>query len=103
MHDGEADGSKSLFHQLGGGLYQLLIRLAPGIHIDPHLIPGLAAQQLIAGHAQGLSLQIPERNVDTGHRRLGDGAAEMQVPGQGIPDPLNAHGVLAHQQLFHLF
>ena len=85
--------------RLGGhtALDQLLFGLAKDVVVDPRLVADLASQQLVAGHAEVLAGDVPERDVDGAQRAHDRRAAKVRPAVQVVPVMLDAQRILPDQ------
>ena len=69
------------------------------VRVEDHLVPHLAAQQIIDRHAQRLALDVPQGDVDgrDGGREDALGREEA-APEEHLPDVFGSHRVLADEQ-----
>ena len=65
--------------------------------VDPRLVAGLAAEQLVDRHAEVLARDVPERDVDGAERAHDRRAAEVARAVQVLPVVLDPQRVLADQ------
>ena len=83
------------------GVLDALNELIPGIAedvvVDPRPVPGLAAHELVHGHAEVLSGDVPEGDVEGADRAHDGGAAKVAEPVHVLPVVLDAQRVLADQ------
>lgn len=76
---------------------------AAGVRIHQHAVPGTAAEELVDREAGRLALDVPQRRVDRGDRRHGDGPAPpVGALVEVLPHVLDAGGVPADQQGGHV-
>ena len=65
-------------------------------------VAALTAEELVAGNAESLALDVPERNVDRGHASRNDRAAALPPEGlllHLVPDEFGLHRVEADDDL----
>ena len=97
LHGGKAFGANAL-GKFAGGLGRSAEERA-GVAAD--LLLEAAAEEFPNGQAEGLALDVPEREVNAAHRVQAD-AAPAGVDGAVIhlvPEPLGLEGVLADEQM----
>ena len=84
---------------------QLVLVLGDVHHrgVDPHLVTGLAAQQLVDGDAQSLALDVPQRNVDGRDRAHNDRTTEIDRTQEVLVEVLDAEGVFPDQVVREFF
>ena len=99
--DEDLGGGKAHGLQLSVVLRQALqvVLLAHDRGVDPDLLPGPAAQQLVDRHAQGLALDVPEGDVDGGDGGHDDAAPKVDGAVEVLIQILDAEGVLPDQVL----
>ena len=91
------------FHVVHGVPDRQFRRGAVPAPVGPDAVAHLAAQQFVDRHAQGLALDVPERDLDAADRtHLDDAAAHVEVVVKGLPVPLDLHGVFPGDDLAEL-
>ncbi len=67
--------------------------------VQPHAVAHRAAEELVDRHAEGLGLDVPERQLDAGHRLVAHAAQVLARGAQHVPvQALDRPRILADQQ-----
>src|SRR5688572_6276954 len=94
-----ADGHVSLVARPADGLHGPPQILAGRVCVDHDPVTALAADQVVEGCSERLALDVPQREIDGGDCRHGDGPAPpVGAPVEEVPDVLDVASVLADQR-----
>ena len=83
------EGDTEISHFLGG--------VAEHGFVASHLVPAFSAEKLVDRHAQGLTLDVPEGDVDGGECAHDHGTTEIHAAVQIVPVVFDSEGVLADE------
>ena len=71
--------------------------------VEPHPVAQRPAEQLVDGDAEGLGLDVPERQLDAGDGLVGDPAEVLAGAAQHVPvQALDGARILADEEILHV-